>query len=66
MRATGSGYYYMCATVSSKWQTLEMGHILTSGAHYVTEDLITKNKFGRGSNYVRGDTYWMVRANWNP
>ena len=42
-----------------------MRHTLASGAHYVPEDLITKNKFGRGSNYVRGDTYCMVRAKWN-
>ena len=61
MRATESGHCYMCMTVSCKWQALEMGHILTSGSQYVTEDLIAKTKFGRGSNYVRGDPYWMMR-----
>lgn len=37
-----------------------MGHIFTSGAHYITGDLIYKEQVcWRQSNYLRGDIFWM-------
>ena len=62
MRATESGHDYMSATVSSKWQTLEMGHYTHKWCPLCHITPYHKEQVWKSEKLLRGNSFWTVRA----